>query len=215
VLKDYYDILDLAPSASLTEIKKAYRRLAHQSHPDKHPGDAYAAARFAEIKEAYEVLTNPGKKESWLQQRWYQQSLGRKEKEKTITPVNWLQLALELERHVRQLDHFRMDHNGLRDYHLQLLDTETIRILRGFAEPETSRQLIETFLRTLEPLSRSQAAPVLTQLRLLAGSDETLLEKINGFHRQLHHRHRAEKSQPWIILVVTLGLCLLIWRMGR
>lgn len=215
MLKDYYDILELPPSASLTEIKRAYRRLAHQSHPDKHPGDAYAASRFAEIKEAYEVLTNPRKKESWLQQRWYQQSLGRKEKEQAVTPVNWLQKALELERYVRQLDHFRMDHGGLRDYHLQLLTDENIATLHGFREPDTLRQLTQIFLRSLQPLSRTQAGPVLVQLRKLAGGDAALLQEIDGFHRQLHQRHRAEQYHPWWIFLITVLLCILIWWMGR
>jgi len=50
-LKDYYRILELDPSATLPEIKKAYRKLAQQYHPDKNSGDPYPAAQFAEIKE--------------------------------------------------------------------------------------------------------------------------------------------------------------------
>jgi curved DNA-binding protein CbpA len=69
-LKDYYSILELPPSASADEIKKAYRRLAHLYHPDKKDNDPYAAAQFAVIKEAYETLSNPAQKECYLQQRW-------------------------------------------------------------------------------------------------------------------------------------------------
>ena len=64
LLKDYYTILELEPSATLPEIKKAYRRLALQYHPDINPNDSYAAAQFVEIKEAYETLTIPAKKNS-------------------------------------------------------------------------------------------------------------------------------------------------------
>ena len=86
-LKDYYSILELQPSATLQEIKKAYRRLALQYHPDRTNNDRYAAVHFTEIKEAYEVLTNPTKKEFYLQQRWYHQSMGKKfTGNKQITP---------------------------------------------------------------------------------------------------------------------------------
>src|SRR5262245_24864945 len=77
-LKYHYNTLGIEPSATVTEIKKAYRQLAHQFHPDKTNHDPYASARFEAIKEAYETLTNPVKKEKYLQQRWYHQSIGRK-----------------------------------------------------------------------------------------------------------------------------------------
>lgn len=63
-LKDYYKLLELEPSATLPEIKKAYRRLALLHHPDKTGNDPYSAAQFSDIKEAYEVLTNPTKKKN-------------------------------------------------------------------------------------------------------------------------------------------------------
>ena len=60
IMKDYYKILHVKPSATQEEIKRAYRRLAHKYHPDKNQsGDAHA--KFAELQEAYEVLSNPGK----------------------------------------------------------------------------------------------------------------------------------------------------------
>ncbi|MBC8123463.1 MAG: J domain-containing protein [Gemmatimonadaceae bacterium] len=57
--KDYYATLGIANTASPEEIKKAYRKLARQYHPDLNPGDAQAEARFKDINEAYEVLSNP------------------------------------------------------------------------------------------------------------------------------------------------------------
>jgi len=57
----FYRRLDLGPGASREEIVHAYRRLAHGSHPDAHPGDPDAARRFREITEAYEGLTDPSR----------------------------------------------------------------------------------------------------------------------------------------------------------
>ncbi len=57
--KDYYKILGIEKSAGDQEIKKAYRKLAIVHHPDKNPGDANAEARFKDISEAYETLSDP------------------------------------------------------------------------------------------------------------------------------------------------------------
>ncbi|MBI2064250.1 MAG: DnaJ domain-containing protein [Candidatus Yanofskybacteria bacterium] len=60
--KDYYTILGIPRTASEEEIKKAYRKLAHQYHPDKKGGDE---AKFKEVNEAYQVLSDPKKKSSY------------------------------------------------------------------------------------------------------------------------------------------------------
>ena len=61
-MKDYYGILGVSGDASAEEIKKAFRRLARETHPDANPGDAEAEHRFREIAEAYEVLSDPEKR---------------------------------------------------------------------------------------------------------------------------------------------------------
>src|SRR5262245_47888278 len=63
--KDYYSTLGLGSAASEDEVRKAYRRLALQWHPDRNAGDARAAERFKEISEAYAVLVDPGKRREY------------------------------------------------------------------------------------------------------------------------------------------------------
>jgi len=65
--EDYYDILGVARKATEQEIKQAYRRLARQYHPDVNPGDKSAEAKFKEINEAYEVLSDKEKRQKYDQ----------------------------------------------------------------------------------------------------------------------------------------------------
>jgi molecular chaperone DnaJ len=60
--KDYYELLNVHRNATDAEIKRAYRRLAHEHHPDKNPGDKTAEEKFKEINEAYVVLSDPQKR---------------------------------------------------------------------------------------------------------------------------------------------------------
>jgi curved DNA-binding protein len=63
--KDYYKTLGVPRTASAADIKKAYRRLARELHPDKNPGSKTAEARFKEVNEAHEVLGDPKKREQY------------------------------------------------------------------------------------------------------------------------------------------------------
>src|SRR5437867_7595485 len=72
--EDYYKVLNVKRNASQEEIRKAYRRLARKYHPDLNPGDKTAEERFKQVQEAYDVLSDPKKREMYDQVGFYSDS---------------------------------------------------------------------------------------------------------------------------------------------
>ncbi|MFM6529859.1 MAG: DnaJ domain-containing protein, partial [Dolichospermum sp.] len=76
--KDYYAILGITKTATSEEIKQAFRKLARKYHPDVNPNNKQAEAKFKEVNEAYEVLSDPDKRKKYDQfgQYWKQAGQG-------------------------------------------------------------------------------------------------------------------------------------------
>ena len=210
-LKDYYSILEIEPSATGDEIKKAYRRLAHLYHPDKHAQYVYASAKFSEIKEAYEILSNPVKKDYYLQQRWFAQSIGRPVTSELVTPVTILKKMLALDRYVSKLDVHRTHHDSLYNYICNLLSDETIQTVNGFGELHVNAEIIRATLKSAQGLPFRFIHPVAARLRGLTVNDEAVIKNIDRFVIDHKKADDWEKKKVWVIALIVLLICVSIF----
>src|SRR5438046_968839 len=129
VEKDYYRILEVAGNASADAIRKAYRRLAKQYHPDKVQENTLALERFHAIRDAYEVLGNERRRRRYDEERWMA-GLART-RQPNIISADWLlEQCRKLDLHVRTVDTHRMQQGLLAAYIEQLISPDHILVLR-------------------------------------------------------------------------------------
>ncbi len=201
----------MPPSASGDEIKKAYRRLAHLYHPDKKGNDQYAVARFADIKEAYEVLSNPYRRDDHLQQRWYMKSQGKKLSSETVNPVVILKKMIELDRYISKLDANRLNHEALYDQIGQVLTDKNIEILNSFGDAHINGEIIRVALRSGHGLPFSVVQLLAARLRKINTTNEPAGAMIDRF---VSHHERVdfwERKKLWLVLLIVVLICLAIF----
>jgi curved DNA-binding protein CbpA len=215
-MKDYYAILDCTPMSTKDEIKRQYRKLAQQFHPDKNQNDNYAAARFHDIKEAYETLTQPAKKEAWLQERWLHQVYNKNYSEKEpLTPYSILNKVLKLDKYVSSKDVFRMDQEGIAERIMKLVSEENMNCLLQFKEKEINKTIVQYLLSASTPVNPKLLHQFWPKLEQVATNDPGLLNIIHSFRKKKKKQAQLEKLTLPIVILVTIAICILIFYAGK
>lgn len=180
-------------------------------HPDKSNDDPYALARFNEIKEAYEVLVNPGKKEAYLQERWLHKASGKKIGDELITAPSILKKCLKLNKQIALMDMHRMNYKAVAGRITALLNDETIDILLDQKETDVHASIIASITKSIQPFSYTAAKPVAAQLQKLAVNLPGWQKHIQQSMLQKQQKEKWSWLNPLLIALLTLALCALIW----
>ena len=203
-LKDYYNILQVLPTASVEEIKKAYRKLALQYHPDTNNDSAITSDTFLNIKEAYEVLSDTKKRQAYHYKRFYKTY----QEQARITPNMVLEQSINLAALVAVLDPHRIDYDKLTHQIMLLVDMPIIRMLQTGNNEIIIEKIIDTILKSTSLLSYQMALP-LHQLLLQLASDNLIatltINKQTQYLKQLYYWH---KYKLLAALFVALVLCI-------
>ena len=198
-------------TATVPEIKQAFRKLVMLYHPDKNNDDPYALARFNEIKEAYEVLMNPGKKEAYLQERWLHKASGKKIGDELLTAPSILKKCLALNKQIAGMDIHRMNYKGMANRITALLNDETIDVLLEQKETDVHASIIATVVKSIQHFPSAAAKPVADQLQKLAVNLPTWQKHIQQLVEQKQQKEKWNWLKPLLIFLLTLALCALIW----
>ena len=214
MVKDYYNILQIAPTANIAEIKAAYRKLASKYHPDKKPGDKYASARFFLIKEAYETLSKPSLKEEYLKRRWLNKANNQNFENDVTDPEKILKHFIHINEKIQTFDAFRVDRGGVKNELLKLLNDSNTVTLNDFNDLHINEEIIHQSLQAIKILNVYDQKIILNELRKIKATTHSL-EGINATEIRIKQQVLFKRLLPAIILLLVLLLCTLIYIAGN
>lgn len=208
-VKDYYKILQVEPSADFTTIKRAFRKLAMQYHPDKNQESRSSTSQYRELQQAYEILSNPQKREEYHYQRWLEKSKGY-ELDKAISADQILQLFINTERVIHEMDSFRLDNFHLLDILLNLYTTNRIELILEENDSKLEKTVIQLALQSSSSLSSAYQLRLIEQLNKLLKKHPEQLSIWNEQVKNTQHKEFVEKLKVPLVILLTIILCLII-----
>jgi hypothetical protein len=215
LIKDHYKTLGVNTSATAQDIKKAYRALAVKYHPDKNPDNALAEAQFKEIQEAYATLSNTRKREQYDEERWLY-GMGRKANyREAVTPSWLLGVCKELTRSLAEMDIHRISHNALRAYMLLILSDAHLGVLLQANDHDINTTIVNELLKAATHLPVRYLPEIEEKLLTIAGEDPSMIAAINYTLESRIRKARKEQLLPYVVLLLTLGLCLFMYFYSR
>jgi len=211
-VKDYYKTLGISPQSGIPEIRRAYRRLAMQYHPDKNQDSPQATAQFREIQEAYHILSDPLLREKYHQERWLNRATGRKFEEPPLTPYAILLKAVELDRYMSRQDPFRTDRDGLLAYMQSVLSNDALTLLQKHGDTPLNNRIAALFLHAGRILDFNQVKIIGIRITELAPERAKDVERwINASKREMYWR----RYKGWVALILAVLLSAFIYLVAK
>jgi len=204
---NHYNTLNVSPNATAEEIKKAYRKLALQFHPDVAGDDVTASKQFREIKTAYDVLGNSKTREAYHYKYFYKNF----KTQPIITADSIAEQAKELAAFAKVLDPYRISDEGLFNQILQLLTDYNLTLLKQANDAKLNQSIIASLISCTQLLSYDKVLTINKILLSLAGEQIKLVEMINN-HSQIQKRiHYWEKYKLLLAVAITFLLCVAMY----
>lgn len=211
LLKDYYKILEISPAATVADIKRSFRRLALLYHPDRNFGSNVHEAKFKEIKEAYEVLSDANQRSQYNRQRNNRAEPEKKKAYRQPAAETILNQTIDLREKTALLDPDRLNKIALYKQIQQLLAIQNILILKHHNDIKINKRIIDEIIFCSQFLPFSYVEKICLHLTELAGTDNDTYRKIYRFSKEVRFRDFWNKYKFFAALVVAFILCILIY----
>lgn len=193
---DYYKTLGVSPTATPSEIKKAYRKLALLYHPDRNPANPEKYQRiFASINEAYEVLSNEESRKHY--NLIYKPKVT--EKAQTLTPHYFLE-TIKIVKYLISKGSKKISEKTLNNTLTNLLSDKSLQFLQIKNEVDVNREIIKEALFCCNFLTSQNRKNIIDKLFILANGDT----ESNDIIRKYIRRKKLEHS-PIIILIYKIS----------
>ena len=208
---DYYAVLNLPQHATQEEVRRAYRKKVMDCHPDLYPDDSEKLRLFNTVKEAYETLTHPQKKEIYLQERWRRKASGLSVESTIFSPSEYLKQCLAMNRQLAAMDAYRISEQQIVQQLSHLLTEEKITALMDVKDPLMVSSVVEALLPCTRFLSLQSLLAIADALIRLSGDNPLLQQKISKMIAEKKREHRQSFWKIPLILLLTALLCLLMY----
>jgi curved DNA-binding protein CbpA len=208
-IKDYYTLLRLEPNADQYAIKKAYRKMAKEYHPDKTGNNESTISYFREIQEAYEVLSDAKKREEYHYQRWLEKSMGH-QLDVALAPIQILNLFLKTEQYLHESDSFKMDKNQLAEHLKQLYSKARQIIVLEANDSHIEKESLRLAMLSSKNLSSTAQLNFLYQLQPLASKQRGLEAEWLLKIKVTSQKERFDNLKIPLIIIITILLCFTI-----
>lgn len=214
-IKNYYAVLGVPPDASEDDIKKKFRKLALQYHPDKNADNEFAAVQFREIQEAYETLSDARKRAAYNREWHYHYPGSKTSAIREISPETVLQNCLRLKKQVNSMDPFRLNKQFIQVKLNGIIPAATIALLLYHNNKSINREIIENVMELAAVLPGKNRLPIQTVLLQLAGADAEMRAFIEHQEKKTRSKNRWESYYPVLAFAIAVTACIFIYFLSR